>query len=468
MNRAALLLLPLSFACNQEFDVHAFESEIEVTPEVTDLGAVAVDSTTSFVIHAVHLEGEEVSIEAVDVVNIEGEYFTFDGALPSVEPEQIAELSLSYNPREVGYHFAEVTVRSDALEDEITVLVRGQAAEAAASLFPTRVDFGPVDLHETALAELYISNEGQVDLQLVAVELEPRPFTVASNLPLQIPAGQQVPVELAYTALDIERAIGTAWLELDVGGLDLEPVALVANDCEAGDASLYDGDDDGYAACGTDCDDDVDTTHPGAEEWYDGVDQDCDGIIDEGTEGYDDDGDGFTELDGDCNDSDPEIYPGAPEDYSNGIDDDCDGAVDSDFADNDRDGYAPEGGDCDDSDAGVNPGQPETADGVDNDCDGVIDEGTTAYDDDGDGYTEAAGDCDDADSATYPGAPELADFTDNDCDGLLDEGTTNSDDDHDGYTETGGDCDDADPTVNPSVLETVGDGVDNDCDGVAE
>jgi len=467
MNRA-LLLMPLLAACDQEFDVHAFEAEIEVAPEVTDLGAVAVGSSTTFSIQAVHIDGDAVEIQSVEVSNIEGDAFSFTGEPPTVEIDEIADLGLVYEPTEVGYHWAEVTVLSDALEDSITVLVRGQAAEAGASLFPARLDFGPVDPHETAMAELYISNEGQVALQLATAAFDPSTFAMVSSLPLQIPAGEQVAVQLSYTAPNRRRAIGTAWLEMDVGGISLGPVALVANDCEAGDASLYDADSDGYAACGSDCDDNEDTTHPGAEEWYDGVDQDCDGIIDEGTEGYDDDADGYTELDGDCNDGDPTVYPGAPEDFANGIDDDCDGAVDSSFADYDHDGYAPEGGDCDDSDATVNPGQHESPDGVDNDCDGLIDEGTTQYDDDGDGYTELAGDCDDTDASSYPGAAELADWTDNDCDGRVDEGTTNADDDHDGYTEVGGDCDDGDATVNPSVVETVGDGVDNDCDGLAE
>ncbi len=62
----------------------------------------------------------------------------------------------------------------------------------------------------------------------------------------------------------------------------------------------------------------------------------------------------------------------------------------------------------------------------------------------------------------------MADWTDNDCDGQLDEGTTYADDDHDGYTEVGGDCDDGNATVSPAVLEVVGDGVDNDCDGIVE
>ena len=40
------------------------------------------------------------------------------------------------------------------------------------------------------------------------------------------------------------------------------------------------------------------------------------------------DGDGYTEVQGDCDDANPNIHPGMTEDLSNGIDDDCDGAVD--------------------------------------------------------------------------------------------------------------------------------------------
>jgi hypothetical protein len=57
---------------------------------------------------------------------------------------------------------------------------------------------------------------------------------------------------------------------------------------------------------------------------------------------------------------------------------------------------------------------------------------------------------------------------DDDCDGTVDEGTNAYDDDGDGYTENGGDCDDTDPDIGPHRLETIGDGVDNDCDGSAQ
>jgi hypothetical protein len=42
----------------------------------------------------------------------------------------------------------------------------------------------------------------------------------------------------------------------------------------------------------------------------------------------DNDNDGYTQCQGDCDDNNAAVYPGAPENFSNGIDDNCDGFVD--------------------------------------------------------------------------------------------------------------------------------------------
>jgi hypothetical protein len=203
-------------------------------------------------------------------------------------------------------------------------------------------------------------------------------------------------------------------------------------------------------------------------------------------------GDRLTDDDGDavlssvdCDDGDPGVYPGAPE-TCDGVDQDCDGAIDEAaddattwYADADGDGYgdsaaplaacdapadsAAQGGDCDDGDPARSPGAAEDCDGVDNNCDEEIDEG---FDLDGDGWRTCDGDCDDGDAGAWPGAAEVwYDGVDGDC-----AGDSDFDADGDGYDSDlygGDDCDDSEPAAAPLAEERF-DGLDNNCDGTID
>jgi uncharacterized protein (TIGR03382 family) len=114
------------------------------------------------------------------------------------------------------------------------------------------------------------------------------------------------------------------------------------------------------------------------------------------------------------------------------------------YVDADGDGYVVGGDgtaqDCDDDDAAVNPGVAEVVgNDKDDDCDGT----TTCYADaDDDGYLD-------------PALPTIA-SADSDCD---DAGEATG-------SEPATDCDDTDASVNPAAAEVIGDGIDQDCDGV--
>jgi hypothetical protein len=97
----------------------------------------------------------------------------------------------------------------------------------------------------------------------------------------------------------------------------------------------------------------------------------------------------------------------------------------------------PSCGGCDDANASVGPWCEETCNGIDDNCDGAIDEGVEATyhpDEDGDqhgdpatsvtacepppGWVTSADDCDDGAQTVWAGAPEVCgDGVDQDCDG---------------------------------------------------
>ncbi len=274
-----------------------------------------------------------------------------------------------------------------------------------------------------------------------------------------------------------------------------EESCSVDEDRNCDGSTLYaDVDADGSPAC-LDCDDADNVVYPHADEYCDSLDNDCDGSVDENDAV--DAATWYADVDGDT--------------YGNN-------AVTVKQCDAPS-GYIANATDCDDAKSAVNPGAAELCDGVDNDCDGSVDsadssiagESTWYEDADGDtygnvdvtavqcdapsGYVDNGEDCDDLDHHTNPEAAEYANGYDDDCDGSVDEDTSTTsgttdcyvDADNDGFGDSSGtatpadsdgtcpsghvfddtDCEDNNATVNPDASDYVGDYRDTDCDGVA-
>ncbi len=173
----------------------------------------------------------------------------------------------------------------------------------------------------------------------------------------------------------------------------------------------------------------------------------------------------------DCDDLRPEVHPQAVE-LCDGLDNNCNGAIDdglpfNDFwIDADGDGFgdpalqieacttpddgATRPGDCDDTNPAVNPDAVEICNGIDDDCDTLID------DEDDAPLLEGGVDV----STGQPWRPDL------DQDGFGDWNASTelyACSQPDGYVSDTSDCDDTDPVINPDNQE-VCNGIDDDCD----
>ena len=208
--------------------------------------------------------------------------------------------------------------------------------------------------------------------------------------------GDMYPMELIEPGGDCDDTNST----IHPGAIEV-PGDEVDSDCDDTELCFPDFDGDGFGAdlavpswdvsCGGvgeatqggDCDDADPLAYPGSlyEAPYDGIDHNCDGLSD-----FDQDGDGYDSVDWggtDCNDTDASSIP----------------------VDADGDGVAVCAGDCDDNNSAVNPHHLEIMlDGLDNDCDGQVD--TLDVDDYVGVLFGAAGDY-----LSYPSGISVGDFT---------------------------------------------------------
>ena len=409
-------------------------------------------------------------------------HFEVDGAALAGNPsldELAGEATLSAEGLAVGVHSIRVTGEWGSGSAEVSGSLTVFENQAPVVTFLNPVDGGMV--LENALFELIVqvddvdSVPGRSGIALA--------WTGVAQGVVAAPGSLSQPGEVGFM---VGPLVPGEW---SVGLMATDAYGGVGVGTSAFSTTTGDADRDGFADAalgGDDCNDYDPAVNPAAAERCNGVDDDCSGEVDDDPtdaaywytdgdgDGYGTDSSGVLGCDdgtrvangGDCDDGDPARNPGAVEECDTGVDEDCDGIVDTDasasfplYVDADGDGYGataagsdctvPAGmsaksGDCNDASSAISPAAKESCDSanVDEDCDGLADDkdsgptGTTSFyaDTDRDGYGDGAapssrcdaasgwvsntGDCDDDESLAWSGATESCeDGVDNDCSG---------------------------------------------------
>ena len=257
----------------------------------------------------------------------------------------------------------------------------------------------------------------------------------------------------------------------------------------------------GYVVNNTDCNDSDDFYNPDTE-WYSDSDSDGFGDITNTTTSCTQPV-GYVLDSTDCDDLSNTINPDAIEIAGDEIDSNCDD-IELCYEDLDGDGFRTNNTnestnidcsgsmeaeigilelDCNDANALINAAAPEiVGDGVDQNCNGTeicyldsdnddfrsqieVPSADTDCNDNQEALSSADIDCDDLSASVNPNHPDtVGNGIDNNCDGI-----DGIDGDLDGYASEasgGADCDDSTNAINPNQSDTVGDTIDNNCDGI--
>ena len=301
------------------------EAVLHRDAEVLDLGKATLGGTSDATLRLWNV-GDAAIIATRFQMN-EGS-FAVDAGLSSVEIGRAGGgadelfVPVHFTPSSAGLVQGVMTIElADATLYAIEVPLVGVGVPSLIQAVPASVDLGFGVAERSAVVTL--RNEGEAPVTVASVTGAVSPLVLSPELTgATLAAGSTLDVTLSVSgATEVSTLLALGFAE---GGTLSVPV--LASAC-ADTAAVSDVDGDGWTSCGGDCDDTLATAHPGAAESANGVDDDCDGAVDEGTRAHDDDGDGYTEDGGDCWDGSATVHPGASEVPGNGIDDNCNGSA---------------------------------------------------------------------------------------------------------------------------------------------
>ena len=150
-----------------------------ISPDSLEFGEVVVDQSSDLILTIGNDGNEDLTVSDV---SIDGEYFTSDFEDDIViEPDARHEITVTFQPGELGDLTATMTLTSDDPENgevDVPLSGTGVAEEPEIVVDPEELDFGVVVVDQTTEMTVTISNVGHADLIVSDAEIEGESFGV--------------------------------------------------------------------------------------------------------------------------------------------------------------------------------------------------------------------------------------------------------------------------------------------------
>ncbi len=185
------------------------EPEIDVTPASLDFGDVEIGQTADLQI-TINNDGDaDLNVSSLSVDN---SLFTIETPIaPAViAPNSSQDVTLRFTPVAEGSQSGTLDIASDDADEAIvSIALDGNGTtpppmEPQIEFSPTSLDFGDVEIGQSADLQITVSNSGLADLTVSEIAIEEGVFSLnSSNIPAVIPPAGSIDVTISF-APDVE------------------------------------------------------------------------------------------------------------------------------------------------------------------------------------------------------------------------------------------------------------------------
>jgi HYDIN/CFA65/VesB family protein/ASPM-SPD-2-Hydin domain-containing protein len=244
-------------ACNCDgARLRSVSGKLELAPRVIDFGEVAVGDLRARALELRNTGETRLAFDRFVLESPSAELATASPAPASLEPGETLDVSVVYQPGDLGEDRGTLTIRADDTSNPRTVMLIGigvapgrepsnspEGGQPAICASPVPLDFGLVPISANASKSLRIASCGAVPLEITSLALSSDPQHASNGgyvlrspppLPATLAPGESIDLEVDFSATAIGPA--RAWIEAGSsapanGGAFFPIIAEVAPPC---------------------------------------------------------------------------------------------------------------------------------------------------------------------------------------------------------------------------------------------